>query len=193
MSHRYEYRDDFPSRRRHHSPSYSEYGGDTPYPNSSRDAGAVRLARRHHDHSDRRAHFEDYQSDRHRPYDDEYYYYDEKRSHSRPRSRNHDHEHANEHHHGRRRSRSKRRHSNAGPNWSQAAIAAASAGIIEAGLSRNDRDRTSRIVTAAAGAGAIDAVAARHHEKPHKSWEHIVGSTVGGLVIDRVAHGSGRR
>ncbi|KAH0442506.1 hypothetical protein CcaCcLH18_01548 [Colletotrichum camelliae] len=172
MTHRSEYRDNYPPHlHRHHSPTYSDYTSDRPEYSPTRDAGALRVAQRHYEHPDRSGQIEVYESGRYRPRE---YYYDEKPSHSRP-------------------SRSKRRHSSAGPNWSQAAIAAASAGIIEAGLSRKDKDRTARVMTAAAGAGAIDAVAGKNNEKTSKSWEHIVGSTVGGLVVDRVAHGSGRR
>ncbi|KAF6804263.1 hypothetical protein CSOJ01_10294 [Colletotrichum sojae] len=198
MGNRYDYRDEYPPRRRH-SPTYSDYAAVSPEYSPTRDAAAVRVAQRHYEYPDRKEQVEVYDSRRDRPREKEYYY-EERRSRSRPRSevydydRGRDHGHGNHHHHHRQdTSRQKRRHSSGGPNWSQAAIAAASAGIIEAGLSRHDRDRAARVVTAAAGAGAIDAVAGRNNEKPHKSWEHIVGSTVGGLMVDRVAHGSGRR
>ncbi|KAL3292339.1 endoglucanase ii [Colletotrichum asianum] len=192
MTHRSEYRDNYPPHlHRHQSPTYSDYTSDRPDYSPTRDAGAVRVAQRHYDYPDRSGQIEVYETGGHRPRE---YYYDEKPSHSRPRSRDYEHDRGHRHHHHHHHSsRSKRRHSSAGPNWSQAAIAAASAGIIEAGLSRKDKDRTARVMTAAAGAGAIDAVAGKNNEKTHKSWEHIVGSTVGGLVVDRVAHGSGRR
>ncbi|KXH52099.1 hypothetical protein CNYM01_00430 [Colletotrichum nymphaeae SA-01] len=197
----YDLRDKYPTRRRHHSPAYSDLSVGSPEYSPTRDAGAVHVAHKHYESPDRRGRVEVYEENRYRPRTRDYHY-EERRSRSRPRSEvydydrdrsHHSHGHGHHRHHRHTQSTSKRRHSTSGPNWGQAAVAAASAGIIEAGLARHDRDRTARVVTAAAGAGAIDAVAGKHGEKPSRTWENVVGSTVGGLVVDRMAHGSGRR
>lgn len=191
MSYTYDLRDEYPAHRRHHSPTYSDYSAGISEHSPTKDAGAVRVARKRYVSPDRRGHVEVYERESHRPRNRDYYY-EEKRASSQPKHGSYDYDRRHHHKHSHHHSRSESRHSSSGPNWGQAAVVAASAGIIEAGLSRHDRDRTARVVTAAAGAGAIDAVAGKNNEKPHKSWEHIVGSTVGGLVIDRVAHGSRR-
>ncbi|WQF78845.1 hypothetical protein CDEST_03859 [Colletotrichum destructivum] len=189
---RRDFRDEHPPRRHHHhhTPAYSDYSSRASDYSPTGDLGAVTHT---HHATTRRSQDDLYEIERNRPRArDLSRGYEGQRPHPRSRS-NHDskHHHGHESHRDHGRS-SKRRSSSSGTNWTQAAVAAASAGIIEAGLARHDRDRTARVLTAAAGAGAIDAVAARKHEKPHRQWEHVVGSTVGGLVVNRVAHGSGR-
>ncbi|OBR16424.1 Endoglucanase ii [Colletotrichum higginsianum IMI 349063] len=188
---RRDFRDEYPPRRHHHhTPAYSDYSSRASDYSPTRDLGAVTHT---HHATTRRSQDDLYEIERNRPRArDLNRGYEEQRPHPRSRS-NHDtkHRHGHESHRDHGRS-SKRRSSSSGANLTQAAVAAASAGIIEAGLARHDRDRTARVLTAAAGAGAIDAVAARKHEKPHRQWEHVVGSTVGGLVVNRVAHGSRR-
>ncbi|TQN68045.1 hypothetical protein CSHISOI_07422 [Colletotrichum shisoi] len=194
-------RDEYPPRRHHHhrhhhhnTPAYSDYSSRASDYSPTRDLGAVTHT---HHATTRRSQDDLYEIERNRPRArDLSREYEEQRPHPQPHPRSRSN-HDSKHHHGHERHRdhgrsSKRRPSSSGANWTQAAVAAASAGIIEAGLARHDGDRTARVLTAAASAGAIEAVAGGKHEKPHRQWEHVVGSTVGGLVVNRVAHGSGR-
>ncbi|KAK1976262.1 hypothetical protein LZ30DRAFT_692991 [Colletotrichum cereale] len=194
--HRHDLGDEYPTHRRHISPIYSNYSAGAPDYSPTRDAGAVRVSHGHNDHRDRRSQDESHEMEKHRPRANPEYFYEEKRPRSRPRSEvyanDSGHHNSHRHHHSHAKN-SKRRHSSSGTNWGQAVVAAASAGIIEAGLARNDRNKTARVLTAAAGAGAIDAVASKNNEKPHRKWENVVGSTVGGVAIDRIANGSKRR
>ncbi|KAK2011894.1 hypothetical protein LZ32DRAFT_605979 [Colletotrichum eremochloae] len=194
--HRHDYRGEYPPYRRQHSPTCSDYSTGPSEYSPTRDAGAVRVSHRHHDPRDRRALAEGYDVDRYRPRAEQEYFYEERRPRSLQRSdvyvNDSRHHHSRSHHDSHRKS-SKRRHSVSDTNWSQAAFAAASAGIIEAGLARHDRNKTARVLTAAAGAGAIDIILSKDHEKPHRKWENVIGSTVGGVAIDRVANGSRRR
>ncbi|KAF7895141.1 hypothetical protein EAF00_006955 [Botryotinia globosa] len=114
--------------------------------------------------------------------------------------------HRDEHHRGRRgsgdsyyeessskRSRSKSRSGEGTAKYQQAAKAALLAGAAEAFRVRNEPgawggEKGKRILTAAIGAGGIDAAIDRDADK--KSKRHILEAVVGGLVGNRAINGS---
>ncbi|UNI22308.1 hypothetical protein JDV02_008207 [Purpureocillium takamizusanense] len=104
--------------------------------------------------------------------------------HRRPETHHH-RPHPHHHHHHRRR------HSSAGGSardaFVEAATAAAAAGLLEAVRARHNPNRSTRAVTAAVGAAAVDVLVSKGEFG--KRGRHIAEGAIGGLAVDRLANG----
>lgn len=98
----------------------------------------------------------------------------------------HDRRHGRYHYRGSSRVRSHSEH-----RLAEAATAALTAGLTEAVRARHNPDRFKRTITAAVGAAAVDAFVSKG--KDQKNGRHIAESAVGGLLIDRLAHGRSKK
>ncbi|KAJ6437879.1 Serine/threonine-protein kinase MST20 [Purpureocillium lavendulum] len=130
--------------------------------------------------------------------DERHYTYDQDPNARLPRLRSADGRQTLDRHHQGQHSRQdhhdRRRHSSAGGSsgnsFAEAATAAAAAGLVEAVRARHNPDRSSRAVTAAVGAAAVDALVSKGGDR--NRGRHIAESAIGGLAIDRIANGSSK-
>jgi len=106
------------------------------------------------------------------------------------RERFDDHHHRQDSHHLHRRRRYSSVGRPSGSGFAEAATAAAAAGLVEAVRARHNPNRLTRAVTAAVSAAAVDALVSKGEDC--KRGRHIVESAVGGLAIDRIANGSSK-
>ncbi|KAH7118497.1 hypothetical protein EDB81DRAFT_667741 [Dactylonectria macrodidyma] len=101
------------------------------------------------------------------------------------------HPHRGDHGQGKNSHHRPRRRSTSGLGLKEATKAAVAAGLIEAFRARHNPDRSTHAITAAAGAAAVDVLVSNGEDR--KSARHIVESTIGGIVFDRLANGSAKR